>query len=75
MKFPKQEKLTREIFAITALIQKKYPAQYRLLGETPLFLFDAAGEIEPIDFEHYLESLKTQLASFEQESIYPKTCE
>ena len=55
MILPKHEKLACEIFAVTALIQQAYPAQYRLLDETPLFLFD---EINRNDFEHNLESLK-----------------
>ncbi len=72
MILPKHEKLACEIFAVTALIQQAYPAQYRLLDETPLFLFD---EINRIDFEHYLESLKAQLASFERVAIFSKTFE
>ncbi len=69
MKLSIAHKLTNDIFAVTAVLQKEYPAQYRLLGETPLFHFGARGELSPKDFEQYLESLKSQLASFQKENL------
>ena len=59
-----QHHLTNEIFNVTAILQQEYPAQYGLLGETPLFHFGAKGELSPMDFELYLESLISQLAAF-----------
>lgn len=64
MKPPTVNKLNNKIFAVTGLLQKEYPAQYRLLEESPLFHFGAKGEVSPVDFQRYLETLKTQLASF-----------
>lgn len=75
MKKQLQEKLMDEIFVATAMIQKEFPELQNLLSETPLLLFDKEGGIKSADFEHYLESLKTQLALFEEAASYQKMCE
>ena len=54
---------------VTTKIQKEFPEQYKVLSETPLFLFDREKEINTADFEHYLESLKKQLAAFKKSRI------
>lgn len=60
------KKLMAEILMVTAKIQREFPEQYKVLSETPLFLFDKEKEINAADFEHYLDSLKTQLAAFKE---------
>ena len=63
-----KEQLNAEILKVTAKFQKGFPEQYRLLSETPLFMFDKEKGMENEDFEHYLETLKAQLATLEQTS-------
>lgn len=46
----------------------EFPANYRYLSETPLFLFGHENSINRIDFEHYLESLLMQLETFKKAS-------
>lgn len=67
------KELFGEIFAVTREIQLKHPELYKNLSETPLFLTEneAAGDLGTRDFKQYLESLKTQLADFEQKAKPP----
>lgn len=61
-----QKQLMNEIFVVTAMIQKEFPELYEHLSETPLFLSDNIEGISLVDFKQYLESLKTQLATFKR---------
>lgn len=62
------KELLEEIFAVTREIQVKHPELYKNLSETPLFLSESelAGDLGTRDFRQYLETLKGQLASFEE---------
>ncbi|MBK7871492.1 MAG: hypothetical protein IPJ74_12860 [Saprospiraceae bacterium] len=61
-----QDQLMNEILGVTMMIQKKFSERYHLLGETPLFLSDNGKGIYIVDFEQYLESITTQLTTFEE---------
>jgi Ni,Fe-hydrogenase III large subunit len=65
MKMFLQNTLMADIFVTTTKIQKKFPELYENLWETPLFLSRKRG-LGTVDFEQYLESLKTQLKTFEK---------
>ena len=69
-KLPPQE-LMNEILRATANIQMEFPAQYRYLNETPLFMFDKKNGAGKVDFEQYLASLVAQLAAFEEAGKKP----
>jgi septation ring formation regulator EzrA len=73
MKFFLQNTLMEDIFVMTAIIQKKFPELYENLRETPLFLSEKRKDIGTVDFEHYLDSLKTQLKTFEKRALKPET--
>jgi hypothetical protein len=72
MIFSMEKKLNADILATTAKIQARFPEQYQILSETPLFLFSNADGVHNIDFEHYLDSLNVQLKAFEQAASAPK---
>ncbi len=57
-----------KILRATEKLQMEFPANYRYLSETPLFLFGHENSINRIDFEHYLESLLMQLETFKKAS-------
>jgi hypothetical protein len=69
-----QQTLMADIFVMTAKIQNKFPELYENLRETPLFLSHKRG-LDPVDFEHYLESLKSQLKTFEKAALKQKLSE
>ena len=56
-----QDKLIRDIFQVTMLLQETAPALYAHLDETPLFLLNQPEGISAYDLEQYLESLTLQL--------------
>jgi hypothetical protein len=68
MKSALQEKLMTDIFTITttATIQEEFPELYVHLSETPLFHTYTDEGISRNGFENYLDSLKTQWATFEK---------
>jgi hypothetical protein len=66
--------LMEDIFVVTTKIQNKFPELYENLRETPLFLCTKRG-LGTVDFEHYLESLKTQLKTFEKAALKQKLSE
>lgn len=57
-----------EILSTTEQLQMEFPAQYRYLSETPLFMFGHENSINKLDFEHYLETLLMQLETFKKAS-------
>lgn len=61
-----QKELIQEIIEVTSAIREAFAEFYQLLSETPLFIARQDTSISTADFEQYLESLKTQLAVFEQ---------
>lgn len=67
---PLQQKLTSEIFVLTALIQQEHPELYLLLSETPMFLSYKEQEVMVIDLERYCESLSRQFAVFQKAASY-----
>jgi len=68
----RQDQLMNEILSITMMIQQKFPELYHLLGETPLFLSNNRKGINVVDFEQYLESITTQLTTFEETTTWAK---
>lgn len=56
-----QKELLNEIIEVTETIRETFVEFYELLSETPLFIAKQNRNIDTVDFEQYLESLKTQL--------------
>ncbi|WP_421798425.1 hypothetical protein [Haliscomenobacter sp.] len=56
-----QKELLNEIIEVTETIRETFVEFYELLSETPLFVDQQNRNINTLDFEQYLESLKTQL--------------
>ncbi|MBK8567080.1 MAG: hypothetical protein IPN76_28070 [Saprospiraceae bacterium] len=71
MNIPPSQQLMDEILWATEKLQMEFPANYRYLSETPLFLFGHENSINQLDFEHYLESLLMQLKTFKKASPMP----
>ncbi|AEE53506.1 hypothetical protein [Haliscomenobacter hydrossis] len=61
-----QQELIHEIMEVTSAIREAFAEFYQVLSETPLFIARQDKAISTANFEQYLESLKTQLAVFEQ---------
>lgn len=61
----KEQRLMKEIFVVTETIHQKFPTLYANLSETPLFLSSTNKDVNWLDFEQYLESIKLQLLGFE----------
>ncbi len=57
--------LTNKIIGVTGEIQTEFPELYVNLSETPLLISYTKKEIAVADFVGYLESIKLQLAQFE----------
>lgn len=55
------EKLIKEIFDITALLQKKYPEIYANLTEDPIKISYKTKAIKDADYQMHLDSLKSRL--------------
>ncbi len=62
-----QKELLEDIFDVTREIQVNHPELYKILSETPQFTEHQYGhDISARDYKQYLDSLKRQLAAFDQ---------
>ena len=61
-----EKKISDQIFDITAKIQKEFPELYKILMETPLASSYKQDNVSNDSLREYLESIKIQLAQFQE---------
>ncbi len=61
-----EKRISDQIFDITAKIQKEFPELYKTLMETPLATSYKQDNITNDSLREYLESIKIQLAQFQE---------
>ncbi len=61
-----EKKISDQIFDITAKIQKEFPELYKILMETPLASSYRQENVSNDSLREYLESIKIQLAQFQE---------
>ncbi len=61
-----EKRISDQIFDITTKIQKEFPELYKILMETPLASSYRQENVSNDSLREYLESIKIQLAQFQE---------
>lgn len=61
-----EKRISDQIFDITTKIQKEFPELYKILMETPLASSYRQENVSEDSLREYLESIKIQLAQFQE---------